>query len=244
MAESLIPQEAFVADLVRSVSRELCNPLTSIKTAVKLLQMPHLKPTQRQHYLQVIAQECERQNRLIQSLLELTTLNEIEHQQLSPIVIADFIPAIVSTYQPLAQEKGVMLAYTVPVDLPLLWSVPLFLRKILVQLLDNALEATPQGGRIWVTVQAPNPQTLLMEVRDTGIGIPAADLPRIFERFYRVGRPKNGGIGMGLTLVQQLVRHLGGHIGVESQLGHGTTVRVQLPLQTELQQKNSLSRDP
>jgi len=178
-----IPQEGFIVELVRSLSRELCNPVTSIKTAVKLLELPNLKPSQRQHYLQVISEECDRQNRLIQSLVELTTLGDMKNAEPVPIVIPDFIPAIVSTFQPLAQEKGVMLAYTVPAEMPLLWSVPVLVRKIIVQLLDNALRATPVNGRIWVTAHCPDPTHLHLEIRDTGIGIPAADLPRIFDHF-------------------------------------------------------------
>ncbi len=225
-----IPQEGFIAELVHNLSRELCNPVTSIKTAVKLLELPNLKPSQRQHYLQVIAEECDRQNRLIQSLVELTTLGDMKNAEPVPIVIPDFIPAIVSTFQPLAQEKGVMLAYTVPAEMPLLWSVPVLVRKIIVQLLDNALRATPVNGRIWVTAHCPDPTHLHLEIRDTGIGIPAADLPRIFERFYRIREHKQGGIGMGLTLVQQLVYFLGGQIRVQSHVGQGTTFVVELPL--------------
>ncbi|GAB4216214.1 MAG: hypothetical protein OHK0012_17990 [Synechococcales cyanobacterium] len=226
-------QEEFVAELVKSVSRELCNPLTIIKTAVKLLQIPNLKPSQRQHYLLVIGEACERQNRLIQSLTELTTLKDVQEEATVPLVLADVVPAIVSTYQPLAQEKGVMLAYTVPMSLPIWVGVPTLLRKIVVQLVDNALQATSSGGRIWLTVTATETH-ICLEVRDSGVGIPAEEIPKIFERFYRVPQRKGVGIGMGLTIVQQLVRQAHGEIAVQSEVGKGTCFQVRLPLDAEL----------
>ena len=137
-----------------------------------------------------------------------------EQTTLQPVRLSDIVPGVVSTYQPLAQEKGIMLAYTVPQDLPEVSCLSAWLKQIVINLLHNSIKFTPTGGQVWVRSRLQGDYVQL-EFRDTGIGIPTSEIPKIFDRFYRV-RPvageDAGGAGLGLTIVQQLLLRCSGSI--------------------------------
>jgi signal transduction histidine kinase len=212
---------------------ELRTPLTHMKTALSLLSSPHLKPPQKQRYLQILSNECDRQNSLINGLLELVQLERMAEQTvLQPLKLSDIIPGVVSTYQPLAHEKGIMLAYTVSPDLPSIFCSSNWLRQIAINLLHNSIKFTPTGGQVWVKA-AIQGEYVQLEFRDTGIGISSNEIPKIFERFYRVRSVANedpGGAGLGLTIVQQLLLRCGGSISVKSKVGEGSIFNVLLPI--------------
>jgi signal transduction histidine kinase len=133
---------------------------------------------------------------------------------------------------PLARERGVELVWrgeekplTVEAD-------PDRLQQVLLILLDNALKHTPPGGKVTVAARRGG-QEAHLEVADTGEGIPARDLPRVFDRFYRADRARSrdsGGAGLGLALARSLVEAHRGHLSLRSQVGVGTTVTIRLPL--------------
>jgi two-component system phosphate regulon sensor histidine kinase PhoR len=133
----------------------------------------------------ICSHECDRQSALISGVLNLLQMEtSIRHTEPVPLLLSETVPPVVSTYQPLALEKGIMLAYTVPDDLPPVSCPAAWVRQIMIHLLNNSIKYTESGGEVWVT--ARRKMTLLeIEVRDTGIGISASDLPRIFEHFYR-----------------------------------------------------------
>ncbi|MEB3177669.1 MAG: DICT sensory domain-containing protein [Nostocaceae cyanobacterium] len=216
--------------------QELRTPLTHMKTALSLLNSPNIKPPQRQRYLQMINSQCDQQNSLINGLLNLVQLDSsLEGTTLEPVRLSDIVPGVVSTYQPLAQEKGIMLAYILPSDLPPVSCVSTWLQQIVINLLHNSIKFTPNGGEVWVRSRIQGDYVQL-ELRDTGIGIAEAEIPKIFQGFYRV-RPLTiedpGGAGLGLTMVQQLLLRCGGSISVKSKLGEGSTFTVLLPIAGE-----------
>jgi len=220
-------------EYLSNLCQELRTPLTHMKTALSLLNSPQIKPNQRQKYLQIINTECDRQNSLITGLLELVNLDRsLNTTVLETVSLSEIIPGVVSTYQPLAQEKGIMLAYTVPTDLPTVICISSWLRQIAINLLHNSIKFTNYGGEVWVRGRIQGDYVQL-EFRDTGLGIAESDIPKIFDRFYRV-RPMMGddvgGAGMGLTIVQQLLLHCGGSISVKSKVGEGSTFRVLLAI--------------
>jgi len=145
--------------------------------------------------------------------------------------LSDVVPGIVSTYQPLAQEKGITVAYTVPEGLPAVSCSSPWLRQIVINLLHNSIKFTPQGGRVWVRAKQQG-DFVQVEIRDTGIGIASSDIPKIFDRFYKVRQngDGSGGVGLGLSIVQQLLLRCGGSISVNSKLNEGSTFNVLLPL--------------
>ncbi|MEB3295679.1 MAG: ATP-binding protein [Synechococcales bacterium] len=220
-------------DFLSTVGQELRTPLTNMKTALTLLNSPNLKPPQRQRYMDLLVKECDRQSSLIGSLLDLVSLDQMaERQTLKPISVLEVVPAVVSTYQPLAEEQGVRLAYTVPEDLPPIASLNTWLRQIVVNILHNGIKFTPRGGQVWVRAKQQG-DYIQIEIKDSGIGIPVQEIPKIFDRFYRVRQMNGedyGGAGLGLTIVQQLLLRCGGSISVKSRPGEGSIFNVLLPV--------------
>ncbi|WP_414541832.1 DICT sensory domain-containing protein [Nostoc sp. CCY0012] len=219
-------------EYLRSVCQELRTPLTHMKTALSLLNSPNLKPPQRQRYLQMLNTQCDRQSTLITGLLDLVDLeHNLAKTALELVNLADIVPGVVSTYQPVAQEKGIMLAYNLPNELPDVWCVIGGLRQIVINLLHNSIKFTPNGGQVWVKARVQGDYVQL-EFRDTGIGINENEISKIFDCFYRVrsGITEDmGGAGLGLTIVKRLLWRCGGAIYVKSKVDEGTTFIVNLP---------------
>lgn len=220
-------------EFLNTVGQELRTPLTTIKTALTLLDSPHLKPPQRQRYMEMISHECDRQSALISGVLDLLQIEASASQaHLVPVHLDETVPPVVSTYQPLAEEKGVLLAYTIPKNLPKVVCPDVWLRQIMIHLLNNSIRHTPSGGEVWVTAR-PSDDMVELEVRDTGLGIATNDLPRVFDYFYRGRNLPNDvpeGAGLGLSIVQQLSMLCGGTVVVSSQPDRGTTFLVRLPI--------------
>jgi signal transduction histidine kinase len=219
-------QEGFLNSLIQ----ELRAPITHMKTALSLLESKQIKGEQRQRYLQMVSVQCDRQNSLIGGLLELLQLDspiEAEYIQLD-----EFVPGIVSTYQPLAKEKNIQLGYTIPKGLPPVYCPTSWLRQIIINLLNNSLQFTPPAGRMFVQA-AQKREYIELLVSDTGIGIDTKELNKVFDSFYRTKTLNNNesttGAGLGLTLVKQLVQRCGGSISVTSKLGKGTAFKILLP---------------
>ena len=220
-------------EFLSNVGQELRTPLTNMKTALTLLNSPNIKPPQRQRYMELLVRECNRQTSLIGSLLDLVSLDQMgERETLQAIFLSDVVPGVVSTYQPLAEEKGVRLSYTIPADLPPIACLVPWLRQIVVGLMHNGVKFTPPGGQVWVKAKQQG-DFLQLEIRDTGIGISVQEIPKIFDRFYRVRQVSGkdlGGTGLGLTIVQQLLLRCGGSISVKSRPGEGSVFSVMMPI--------------
>jgi signal transduction histidine kinase len=147
------------------------------------------------------------------------------------IQLADMIPGIVSTYQPIAEERGIMLAHTIPAHLTEVLSVESELKEVVIQLINNGIQITPKGGRVWVSAAPHNANFVALTVQDSGVGLSKTDTAKLFDAFYHNPSSSEGtlGSGLGLTLVQQLVNRMGGSISVESEFGQGTTFKILLP---------------
>jgi signal transduction histidine kinase len=231
--QKLYNQAQIKDEYLSNACQELRTPLTHMKTALSLLNSPTLKPPQRQRYLQMLNTQCDRQNSLISGLLDLVHLDRnLQESPLESVCLADVVPGIVSTYQPVAQEKGIMLAYTVPSELPAVWCVSGGLRLIVINLLHNSIKFTPSGGQVWVRSRVHGDYVQL-EVRDTGIGIAETEITKIFDSFYRVRSgttDESSGPGLGLTVVQQLLWRCGGSITVRSKLNEGAVFTASFPI--------------
>jgi signal transduction histidine kinase len=231
--EELLSTIRLKDEFLHNVGQELRTPLTNMKTALTLLNSPSLKPPQKQRYMDLLVRECDGQSSLITSLLDLVSLDQMADQTtVQALSLIDIVPGVVSTYQPLAEEKGVRLAYTIPENLPSISCFPTWLKQIVINLLHNGIKFTPRGGQVWVRAKQQGDYVQL-EFRDTGIGISAGEIPKIFDRFYRVRQSIDedmGGAGLGLTIVQKLLLHCGGSISVKSRVGDGSTFNVLLPV--------------
>ncbi|MBW4642002.1 MAG: ATPase [Goleter apudmare HA4340-LM2] len=231
--QQLHNKERHKDEYLSNVCQELRTPLTHMKTALSLLNSPSLKPPQKQRYLQMLNTQCDRQSSLITGLLDLVNLEQnLAGMALESVRLSDVVPGVVSTYQPVAQEKGIMLAYTIPTELPPVCCVSGGVRLIVINLLHNSIKFTPNGGQVWVRSRVHRDYVQL-EFRDTGIGIAESEIPRIFESFYRVRSgttEDSSGPGLGLTIVQHLLWRSGGSISVKSKLSEGSSFMVQFPI--------------
>ncbi|WP_287129375.1 PAS domain-containing sensor histidine kinase [Candidatus Cyanaurora vandensis] len=213
-------------DFLSTVSHELRTPITNIKMAIYLLK-DATTPEQRQRYLQVLEVECEREIQLIQDLL---ALQDLEPSFPTPISLAQWVPELLQPFAARTQQQQQTLQVTVePVFLV---SDRNSLAHILVELVNNACKYTPPGGAIQVQAQpAPYPAAVQIQVSNTGPEIPPEECERIFEKFYRIPSSdpwKQGGMGLGLALVQKRVLQLKGQITVASN-PQQTTFAVTLP---------------
>ncbi|WGV23331.1 DICT sensory domain-containing protein [Halotia branconii] len=229
--QKLRHQDQLKDKYLSNVCQEMRTPLTHMKTALSLLNSPTLKPPQRQRYLQMLNNQCDRQSTLITGLLDMVDLeHNLDKTTLELVNLADVVPGVVSTYQPVAKEKGITLAYIVSTELPLVWSVVGRLRQIVINLLHNSVKFTPNGGQVLVKAHVRGDYVQL-EFRDTGIGIAESEIPKIFDCFYRVRSGVSedlGGAGLGLTIVKRLLWRCGGSIYVKSKPDEGSTFIVQL----------------
>jgi len=200
------------------------------------------KETERS-FLQIIYDEGDRLNRLIGDILDLSKIeSKLIPLEYSPIQLKELINRIYEVLLPTASRKSIIMSNNVPEHLFLEGDEDR-LRQIFMNLLSNAISYTLEGGRVKVEAEIVNSdddhedERVRISVSDTGIGIPKKDLPRIFERFYRVDKARSrssGGTGLGLSIVKHLVDLHHGTIMVESRVGEGTTFIVELPITQNL----------
>jgi two-component system, OmpR family, phosphate regulon sensor histidine kinase PhoR len=224
-------------DFVANVSHELRTPLTAIKGYAETLLGPagESRETALQ-FLQVIDRHSERLCRLINDLL---TLSDLEFGrtplQLRALAVEPVIDDVVQILGDRAAQRGLTLTTAVTPGTPRVHADGDRLRQVLIDLVDNAIKYTPEGGRVTIDARPARLDghvAIELAVTDTGIGIPSQDVPRLTERFFRVDRARSrelGGTGLGLAIVKHIVQAHGGRLVIESALGHGTTARVTLP---------------
>jgi signal transduction histidine kinase len=222
-------QQQFVAD----ASHELRTPLTVIKAnAELLLRYPDRTIREESDRISNVVRETGRMNRLVATLLTLARADAGQPElTLEAVPIDGLVRAVAGQFGPLAERKGVALAVaaesggTLNADRERL-------HQLLVILLDNAVKYTPAGGRVTLACRRQSGHVFLT-VADTGCGIPPADVPRIFDRFFRGDRARSrgeGGAGLGLAIARWIVESHGGKIRAESAVGQGTKIIVTLPV--------------
>lgn len=223
-------------DFVANASHELKTPLASIKAyAETLLDWALHDEAVNVKFLHRIDEQADRLNQLILDLLSLARLESgQDFFQHGPLVLAPVVRQAVETHRARAESKGLEYGLTLdlPAELAVVHADEEAIRQILDNLVDNAIKYTPEGGRVRVTLLDRGADGVVLEVMDTGIGIPRDDLPRVFERFYRVDKARSrqlGGTGLGLSIVKHLTQALEGTIAVESRVGYGSTFTVRFP---------------
>lgn len=226
--------ETIRRDFVANVSHELRTPLASIKAMAETLQDGALQDEEvSDRFLGTIIQETDRLTRISEDLLVLSDA-ESKRPELERMDLDRLLGDLVQRFKPQAERRNICLEI-VRHD-PLVVSASKDqLEQVFVNLIDNAIKYTPQGGSVNVTLEEAGSEAVV-QVADTGIGMLQEDLPRIFERFYRVDKARSresGGTGLGLSIVKNIVEAHGGKVSVSSSLNHGSTFRVTLPLATE-----------
>jgi two-component system phosphate regulon sensor histidine kinase PhoR len=225
--------ESVRRDFVANASHELRTPLTAIHGFAETLLSggDRLSEAERRSYLEVIDRHARRLANIVNDLLALSTI-ETGKLRIEPthLDVAELVRSVIRDFEPHFAERRLAVRCEVTGDVKA-WADPRALEQIVTNLLDNAVKYTEPGGEVEVRVEESRTR-VRVTVCDTGIGIPEADLSRIFERFYRVDRARSralGGTGLGLSIVKHLVQSMGGEISVESRVGHGSTFSFNLP---------------
>jgi two-component system phosphate regulon sensor histidine kinase PhoR len=220
-------------DFVANVSHEFKTPLTAIQGFAETLLGGALEDDKNnRRFLEIIRDHAAQLARVTDDLLKLARIEAGKLEvQFGPVSIAEVVEACEETTLLRAGRKGIEFKAEIPPDLPLIRGDARLLREVVQNLLDNAVQYTPPGGRIDVQVEA-GARDVTVTVADTGIGIPLADQERIFERFYRVDAARSrevGGTGLGLSIARHIVETLGGRLWVESEIGRGSRFSFSVP---------------
>jgi len=221
------------AEFVANVSHEIRTPLTAIKGYLEtVLDEASDELVAHRRFLEVAHTHTDRLSRLINDLLSLSDIETgkvVLHSQV--VGLSEFVNDVSTMFEKEAAKKGIVLKNDVSADL-VAWADRDRLSQILVNLVDNAMKYTPEGGAVIFRARQRDHGFMGLQVIDTGQGIPPSDLPRITERFYRVDKARSramGGTGLGLAIVKHLVQLHGGSLRIESELGKGTTIEIELP---------------
>jgi heavy metal sensor kinase len=219
-------------EFTASISHELRTPLTVLRGEAEVVLS---KPGTASDYRRVLESQLEEFEKLSQMINRMLTLARAEAGQITlardSVCLADLAAAAAEQMEPLAASKGLSLTTACEGKVAVTGD-PGWLERAVLNLLDNAVKFTPPGGRIEIAVRSEN-DTAVLEVRDNGMGISAEALPHIFERFYREDSSRSRaieGAGLGLSLVEWIVRQHQGRVSVTSRPKQGSTFRVELPL--------------
>jgi heavy metal sensor kinase len=229
LQEEFSRQTRFTAD----ASHELRTPVALLHSQIELALKRRRTPEEYREALET----CQRASTRLRSLLDgLITLARADAGKLAlafqPVDLVSLVEEVAAQHRGDAEQAKINLSTTVPATPVEVRGDPVFLARLLANLLTNAIRHTPDGGRIGISLTADQREALL-SVADTGCGIPEEDLPKIFERFYRVDKARSrssGGSGLGLAICKGIVEAHGGTIGCSSKLEQGTTFVVRLPL--------------
>jgi two-component system phosphate regulon sensor histidine kinase PhoR len=225
------------SDFISIVSHELKTPLTSIRGFVKLMNAERVGPVtdKQRHYLDIVENQAESLTELVNDLLDLSKIESgVVEVRLQPLSLQELLDSVVLHMQGLAADKGISIITQLPDDLPPVDGDRERLNQVFFNLIGNSLKFTDTGGTITVDANAVDGHCLL-RISDTGIGIPATDLARIFDKFYQVESSltrQRGGTGLGLAISKQLINAHGGEIWARSKMGEGTTFFIRLRFAT------------
>jgi signal transduction histidine kinase len=229
--EILESQKVFISN----VAHELRTPLSTIKTSSEVALLDDTMPPPMRATFREIIEELNRVSEIINNLLSLNTLTRPERMQLTSVDIAPLAELAIRKHALLARERNIRVVLRQEPG-ALVWGNSTALEQVMINIVKNALSYTPANanGAVTVTVRPHSPDMVLFAVQDTGIGVSQSDLSHIFEPFYRADTSRNrkikkSGSGLGLTIVNEMVRTHHGRIRIESQKGKGTTVSIFLP---------------
>ena len=227
--ECLQNMDQMRAELLTMVSHDLHTPLTAIKGSLEVLLHEAVGVELSRELLGIAQKNADRLFRMVSDILDLARIEAGRFRRRRELFdVVTLLRGTIDRLRRMAQEREITVTLTAPDDLTAVSGDTLRMEQVFTNLLGNAFKFTPRGGEIGVTVKDTGPE-LLVEVRDSGVGIPKEHLDRIFDRFYRVPMPTGSeveGTGLGLSICKAVVEEHGGRIWVESQVGRGSAFFV------------------
>ncbi len=228
-------------EFVANVSHELRTPLTAIKGATETVRMdPEMDEEMREYFLDMVLSESDRMTRIVSDLLILSRLdNKKTKWSIETFDLKQSVRRLCEVMRPNLEEHRHTLTFGSERNLPEITADRGRIEQVIINIISNAIKYTPEGGRIDIKLMHSGDESdkVKIMVADNGIGIPESDLAHIFERFYRVEKSRNqdaGGTGLGLAIAKEIVEAHGGCISINSNVGEGTVVAVELPLECKL----------
>ena len=221
-------------DFISNISHELRTPLASLKALVDTLHDGALDdPPVAHRFLEHMETEVDAMTQMVQELLELSRIESGQVPlRLKPTPVADVVLPPVERLRTQAERAGLRLTVDLPPNLPPLLADAERVQQVVTNLVHNSIKFTPSGGQVTLSAE-PAGNEVIISVRDTGVGIPVNDLPRIFERFYKADRARSGGgTGLGLAIAKHIVLAHGGRVWATSVEGKGSTFYIALPALT------------
>ena len=220
-------------EMVANISHDLRTPLTTMRGYLETLQLKHaeLSIDEQQQYLQTALSHSQRLGSMVEELFELARLDSCESVVYSePFSMCELVQDVTQKFQLRAREKSVQLNVSLDPEAPLVHGDIAMMQRVLENLLENGLRNTPTGGSINIGVDVDS-GSVVVRVTDTGCGIPAEDVPRIFERFYQQDKNRSTGnsAGLGLAIVKRILELHDSVINVSSELERGTTFSFRIP---------------
>ncbi|GAB4416071.1 MAG: hybrid sensor histidine kinase/response regulator [Anaerolineae bacterium] len=221
-------------EFIRMATHDLRNPLNVILGYTSVLERIAVAEDHRplmDEACQAIRSNVEKMRRLVTDMLELAQMETSEHLHPKPVSLSGFLAEMVSAFRLLAEQHQIALTYVPPAEDVRVLADPDALTRVMDNLLVNALNYTPPGGRVVVRARGWNSRAVIV-VADTGVCVPPEDLPRLFDAFYRVNRGHASdveGSGLGLSIVKAIVERHGGYVRVRSKVGAGSVFRISLP---------------
>ncbi|HSJ54243.1 MAG TPA: ATP-binding protein, partial [Anaerolineae bacterium] len=219
-------------DFISNISHELRTPLAGLRALVDTLSGGALEdPSAATRFLKRMDVEVDALTQMVEELLSLSRIESGQAPlRLAPTPVDELVIPPMDRLRPQVERAGLQFTILLPPQMPEILADPERVRLALTNLVHNAVKFTPPGGRIAVSVQQAGDE-VVFAVQDTGVGIPAGDLPRIFERFYKADRARSGGgTGLGLAIAKHIVQGHGGRIWAESVEGQGSTFYFSLPV--------------
>lgn len=234
MSEKIEALDKTRSQFVSNASHELKTPLSTMKILIEtLLYQDPMDPAMTKDFLNDVNKEIDRLNRIVSDLLTLVNIDSGGMKlNLTELSLNALLDEQVKRLLPLARENGIEINLEMKDEIAIAGD-SLKLQQVIYNVIDNAIKYTPRGGEV-ETILLRSGRRALIRISDTGIGIPAEDLPHIFDRFYRVDKARSratGGTGLGLSIVKQIVQQHGGNITATSIEGKGTSFEIDLPLQ-------------
>ncbi|WP_431027885.1 sensor histidine kinase [Lysinibacillus sp. LZ02] len=234
MAQAIQQEDEEKKTFLATVSHELRTPISYVKGYSESIQNGFIEGEQKEEAIRLIAREANRMERLTNELMQLVHVEAEQAVEMYPIVLAETLRDAIQIIHVKAKEKRIEILLEADEEL-IVEADEEKLKQILINLLENAIRYSDEKKTVRVEARAYE-KMAVMKVIDKGIGIPKEDLPKITERFYRVNKARSradGGSGLGLSIVDKLVKQHQGTLHIESEVGEGTVVTVQIPLMEE-----------
>lgn len=222
---------AFLTEFLDMISHDLKTPLSVLNTGLYLLERLNEPELQHDRILQ-LKEQTQILQRFIQDILTVSRLEHVPELDRQTININTLLSEIAQQLRPKAEKKRIQTHLDLADNIPIISADPEQLQRAFTNLIENAIDYTPEAGSVDVRTHSV-PDKVVVEIADTGIGIPAEDVPHIYDRYYRSQQERSleqGGTGLGLPIAKKIIDMHLGEISVTSVLGQGTTFRIQIPV--------------